>query len=442
MHLMNRRDLIRGFGLGAGATLLSPMLRELVREARGDAPAKRFLMLTGTWSYPTKYLTPPRAASDTDFDFPKSMAALEPLRRNTTLLTSLYAPGLASNGGHGMVASDLLTGTRSIVGCQGGCSDPVSITFDRYLARAMGANDRLSELYLSSADNPEGRRGSASYDGPGKSYPPVYDAAEAYKRAFMAGTPGAADVDPRLLLAQEKGVLDVVVADTVRAQKRLAGPERAKLERYLESLRALEQKLSLTATPVSCATGGPPAIAANALASAQALVDIAVNALACGVTHVAMVALSHEDYGPIGAPGFGTAADHVHEINHHDDPFLENIQAWRIGQTARAATRLQQLGLGDSSLTIYSDPNGGAHHGGYSSPMFMVLIGALGGALRTGRYATYPRITEPKPGVIQPAAGSRAINDVWVAIGKAFGLPLDQFGDPAHNRGPLPGLLA
>lgn len=57
----------------------------------------------------------------------------------------------------------------------------------------------------------------------------------------------------------------------------------------------------------------------------------------------------------------------------------------------------------------------------------MVIIGDAGGALKTGRYVTFPK-------------DQRAMSDPFVTIANAVGLPIQTFGDPTICKGPLPGL--
>ena len=55
-------------------------------------------------------------------------------------------------------------------------------------------------------------------------------------------------------------------------------------------------------------------------------------------------------------------------------------------------------------------------------------LGGAGGALRTGRYLTYPQ-------------GQRCISDFYVSLANLLDVPLTTFGDASVCKGPLPGLV-
>ena len=79
------------------------------------------------------------------------------------------------------------------------------------------------------------------------------------------GGPGRAAGSSRDFVAKDKSILDWLRADAGRLNARLAGPERAKLEQYLESLRSLERQIATRGTAQSVlqeaagATGTTPA---------------------------------------------------------------------------------------------------------------------------------------------------------------------------------------
>src|SRR6185503_3644386 len=102
MHLLKRRSVLRGLGIGAGCSMFIPLLRDWLREAHGQAlPNKRIAFVLGQWSFPEKYFNPV-VRSETDFDLNPVASPLEPLKSEMLLLRNLripQAPG--ANGGHG-----------------------------------------------------------------------------------------------------------------------------------------------------------------------------------------------------------------------------------------------------------------------------------------------------------------------------------------------------
>jgi hypothetical protein len=81
----------------------------------------------------------------------------------------------------------------------------------------------------------------------------------------------------------------------------------------------------------------------------------------------------------------------------------------------------------DNSLVAFINVCGGKHHGGQDT-YSVITLGQAGGALKTGRVLNYP-------------VKERSLADAYVGFAHALGAPIKTFGDPAHNKGPLPGLL-
>lgn len=427
MRLLGRRDFVRGLGLAAGAPLLSPVARTLVREARAEAPPdKRFLFLGGNLSMGLatgnlardEALFRPTIRSPDDFSLSASMRALEPLKAQVTIVSNMYAAATVANAGHGYIPSDFFSGRK------GSWTTPSGPTFDRFLGAQLGANDRVSSLFFMGAPANEAPASSGirCTDGPGQPYPPILDAASAYRAAFASAVPG---VDGGELLARKKSVFDFVAGDVARMRARLSGSEVEKLDRYTESLRAVEKRLALALPRLDCSAAAPPAAAApRTISNVESLVDVAVVALACGVSHVASVWLNHGDWTTLGLPP-GSIHDNVYHANNAER--LDVVIDWRMRQVARAWSRLVALGLDRRTLLVFSDPNGTQHHGGQST-QFLILVGDLGGKIRTGRVLDLP-------------LKSYTVNDAWTSIARAFDVPIDRFGDPAACKGPLPGLV-
>jgi hypothetical protein len=63
-------------------------------------------------------------------------------------------------------------------------------------------------------------------------------------------------------------------------------------------------------------------------------------------------------------------------------------------------------------------------HPKFNTPM--ILAGSCGGFWKTGKLIE---------------CGNRAHNDVYLPIAQAFGMKVQTVGNPAWNKGPMPGLL-
>src|SRR4051812_30238308 len=92
MRLIGRRNFIAGLGLGAGASLLRPMVGGLLPEALGASVLpKRFIVITHGcgWIEPSYTCV---ARSETDFDLGPSYEALVPFKKDLVVLSRFYNP--------------------------------------------------------------------------------------------------------------------------------------------------------------------------------------------------------------------------------------------------------------------------------------------------------------------------------------------------------------
>ncbi len=439
MHLIGRRNFVAALGLAAGAPLLAPLARNLISEAQGAEASKKLLIMLGNYSFRDEHFLPSRQTSDTDFDLNPIMKPLEPYKSDLIVVANPIVPGLAANGGHGVMDSDYLSCKRSP-----DWYHPEGPTIDRFLGSKLGVNDRLPSLSLvTGTENPNGNP-QPSTDGFDKPYPSIIAPLDAYKKAFMDGVPAAQGVDPNVLLRREKSLLDFVTADITRLNARLAAPEREKLDRYTESLREIERGLTLKPS-VTCEAPSAPSDElgkqlppSNQMEQAyfEAHVDIASLALACGVTHVALVSYSGDYPAPLGLRG-SDGESGTHGYNHLNDlSLLGQITSYRMEQFARAVSKLRQLGQQDDALVAYGDQNGNVHHQS-GDAMFFMTIGKLG-YFKTNQFIRFERPSDEK----MTGPKRRGLAEYYVSIANALGVPVDTFGDPAFCEGAMPGLKA
>jgi hypothetical protein len=394
--------------------MFAPLTRDFLREAHGQAlPDNRIAFVLGHWSFPSKYMDAV-VRTETDFDLSPFASPLEPHKPELLLLRGLRIPqGPGANGGHGQEEGEYLglgdkfgwdgEGWHTKVGQQG--------TIDRYIARQIGQNDRMSSI--SFGWGPLLPIDYTSWDGDDRPYPSFTDPLDAYDKLFAGATlpVGSEPIDTQAMLARDKSLLDFVAGEVQTLRGRLAGTEREKLDRFTESLRAVERKLGALANApvVQCALPAEPAAGLSDREANEASVDVAAMALACGLTHVAALSIGPDN----------------HEQNHQDLPSVGTDNTWRLEQASRLFSRLKELGLGSSALVLYSDPCGPIHHGGYDQDYFYFLLGSLGGAIKGGRVVD----------VRQAYMG-----DLYAGVASAVGVPTTTFGDPSLCKGPLAAL--
>lgn len=187
-----------------------------------------------------------------------------------------------------------------------------------------------------------------SHNGPNNPNPSEYDVVALYERLFALPTSADRTVARR-------SVLDAIDWKGNRLRPRLGVSDQARMDQYLESVRALE--LRLEAEPAACDPGTGPASAypdANGqeqIAEKNAAVaDVLALALTCDLTRAFSVQFSTCGSGVIMWPvGAGNS---LHQIS-HDEP---NPQP-----TIHAATTFTMEQLGVFLRTLRDTPEGGGN---------------------------------------------------------------------------------
>lgn len=432
MKLLDRRRLLQRLGAGLGASFLLPTARGLLREALGAAPArKRFIVFVySNGLHATRYRSQPR--SETDFDLREIFKPLEPYKRDLLVMEPLFNP--ASVNLHGNYANALTVMGKSYSAFGG-------VSLDRYIAQKIGAGDPFSSTNLAHWY----RNGAphVSADGPDKPFPAEWNPLRAHQTMFAGGGSGAPGKDAAALLAEDRSVLDALTADIGRLNGRLGGPERAKLDQYLASVRALETQMTgLVKAQGGCGDPSAPTVAAAANdfkignevldEVIRAFVHVTFNAQACGLTRVSSISFSARGEPHHLYRFLGDTIGHHKQCHDRNDPMIAKIDTYVVSQMAEMWRRLKTVPEGsgtmaDNSLLLLVNTGGGVHHGGAGNHC-LVTLGSAGGALRTGRYLSF-------------ANDKRCVSDVFCSLATAMGVPTSKFGDPAACKGPVPGLL-
>ncbi|MDP2311033.1 MAG: DUF1552 domain-containing protein [Pseudomonadota bacterium] len=428
---MRRRSFLHASGL---ALVAAPFLHLLSRPAWGALPdtggaggPKRLLVLFSPNGTIHRHWRP--SGGERDFTFPAGsvLEALTPYRDSLLVLDGLDFHD-ADNHEAGMAAMLTNKGTAGSVG--GGMS------LDQYVASQIGAASRFRSLELGVQTSLWGGITTTrmSYAGPDALVTPDDSPSSVYSRLYgeLAGSPEAA----ARLLTRRQSVLDLLTGELGALSVRLGSAERAKLDAHLESLRAMERALE--------GAGGcePPVLGAidnhnsnaNFPAVARAQLELAVQALACDMTRVASVQMSHTISTTVHS-WVGASSEH-HSLSHVDDGNTSGVaefiatERWFAEEVAYVLGRLTELpspdgegSLLDGTVVLWCKELGdGRAHTCVDVPW---VIAGGGGALRTGRYVDLGGLNHAH---------------VLVSICQALGLDLDTFGDPNAGAGPAEAL--
>lgn len=449
MHLIGRRNFLSSLGLGVGAYLLSPIHKQLISEALGQPQSRRrlFLYLTQGGFAPASedhegYWPTPGADANA-FTLGPAMTPLEPYRDELLFAESFYNPYNKHLHGNGFSTTTCISDLGN-----GEEKQPAGISFDRWVAKSIGANAPILSLNLCphEVDDSDPQH-TLSADGPKAIVPPMLNPVKAFAQIFGNAAPNDpnAGAAAEAKLARDKSVLDALAGDISKMSSRLAGAEKAKLDQYLTSVRDLEKQIGeLAAAQTDCQALTPPPgnIYDQGRRSPRepvykALVDIGVNAMACGLTQVVtfFAAEGGLDFMPLERPDGDVKFCGSHQMWHGKGSPNDHLQYYRF-QFANMADVRKRLGgfgegdgsIADSTLLLNFCVNGGPHHNGQDR-YFAVFVGKLGGRLKSGRYLAFPR-------------AQRSMADVFLTAGHALGVQGTSFGSPELKSALLPGVVA
>jgi hypothetical protein len=426
----SRRRFLRSVGLASAAAML-PFTRGILK-AEGPTVPVRFVGLKycngiqpGLW-YPE--------GSGDDFALaalPTLLAPFEPVKSKILVLENLsLAASLGPGGSHDTGMVTFLTGRENREGSPGG------ISLDVHLGERLGASMPFPNLVLGSGPRASGPFGSISWRAAGEQNRAQFDPIAAYDRVFASLSESGTTEEMARLREEKQSVLDHVATDLHDLSLQLGGDDRRRLEFHLESLRELERSLEAPTTHCGAPDLGDTAFDFASDASLPVVsrlqMDIAVNALACRLTHFLTHNWSH-GAGSITFPwlGIGTGMHDLSHWNQDPDTLRPQHQAalqWHMEEVAYFLGRLDAIveedgqTLLDHSAVLLGTDNGESR-GHEINHIPFLLAGRGGGAFRTGRCIRYP---DPTPH-----------NDLLVAVANATGDPIETFGDEEHCNGPL-----
>jgi len=440
--IMRRRRFLTSLGLGAGATFLAPIARQLISEAEGQPlPRQRLLLfvtaILDTRSFALEGLDASVRRSDparteSDYTWPSILSPLEARRGRMLLLDQLHNDmGDEAETNHG-----LGYGALSCVrphGRPGRLDPPRSITIDQYLADELSTGaPRKSVLCGLSGDGwskDEREEMNIFAAGDREPLPHVTDARLLHERLFSAmETDPGQEVRNRL-------VRDALLADLERLRSRLAGPERERLESYEEAFVDFDARREAAAAQ-QCETPSIPG-PSGAQQEVEAMADLATLALQCGVTNVAAIAVGTSRAHDRHMPQYdGMRRIKVHagfdgsdEIRDFKEP-TEHVFRTHAGLVADALDRLEATPEGDGTaldgtLAVMTTSRGlTINHTHHVSRPFRRFPAIVAGNPRNlnldGRYIRFEE-------------NSHSMADFWRTCCVALGVCPDGFAQGSRN---------
>jgi hypothetical protein len=445
---MNRRKFLTSVGGGATALALSRSLDGLA-VAAAAGPVKRLIVFFVSSGCAANYFWPDTPG--TNFDLKVSLAPLEPYKPKMTIIQGLSI-GPGSN--HGFGGENCLT-----VGAE--------TSFEQTLADSLQAN----LLNLSVAPLAGGQEMSFRKK---VRLPAIYDPFQS--RAEVMRT-----VDPSALGAQGANIaairqfkslalgLSQKELDVLKRQVAGLPYESAKVQSHIEAVQAV--KLGLAQNPqqgsapqMSCSmlstvaldktkglvTTGD-AVQPNLPALLDAQIENVIQAFVCGQRTQANLQVMH-GWGNHVFSWLGFSGAHHQQLSHWvpSEPNGKTAQDFATchnWMSSRLLTLVQGLDVPDplspgktildnTVILCTSEVDGGDAHTVQSIPV--VLIGGLGGTLKTGQYLSYG----PPGGIAGITANGRNMGDLFATLSNLMGAPMTTGYGPREGRGLVEEILA
>jgi len=464
---IRRRHFLKGLSLGAGSVVFAPLLDTLAAQANGSYTAPKrviFVLFDNGFHEDTCVPTGISMEGANTRELPLGPLALPtgidpftPFKDRLAVVLGLRAGSVSPDHGSGF-------GALSGLNCGSGDEkhrNVVGESIDAAVARQLGGIFPLLNLGIDHGQPETKTFRCSSAWGAGRPIATQCRPELAFESLF--GSIGAKQND----FAVRKNLLDFVAGDIRELRTQLTGPERSQLEYHLDAMASLSKRDAQMAALyekgllAKAAPKLPSPYPQNVPDTLSAQFDIAASALMTGLTNV--VTITSGLCSIRGAyTGFSNLGTHAAGHNNKDVQLdmmgldiVNKVQRFTAERTAGLLKKLQGMPEGagtmlDNTLLVYtSDSANRQHTHGENWPF--VLLGNLGGRLRTNRLVTYPmrennyENTGRKLGTAP--ATNPTINALYNTILHAVGAPRPHFNligankeDPIQ-RGPLRELL-
>lgn len=452
---LNRRTVLRGMlATGAVVTIPLPLLHGMLDE-NGTAYAQTggsIAPLYVTWFFGNGVLPgrwkPATTGSGSEWALSPELEPLSDLKSRLTVITGLEGklvqPGFEHPSGSAAATTGAPLNGNAVM----------APSIDQIVADLVseGAPYRSLEVGVTPA-TPGGNQHtlhSVSHSGPNARNNPEFDPRAVFSRLFMGNgqPPATGEVQEAARLARVRAsVLDSVLQDGLSLQQRLGTSDRQRLEEHLESIRAIEQRLSAASpeqTALMCDALDAPSVGPDNLSEAppevnSAMAELTALALACDMTRVVSFMFSlpaaHVYYRHLAAD----MNDDFHDTICHGDPGDESSQPrvdTGVLYTMRCLNeflrKLESLPHGSTSLLdatlvyVTSDTAWGKIHTKEEWPV--LLAGNAAGRLRGDTHHNFP---------------GENLSRALLTIAQIMGSTRTELGlDDGLATSPLPGVQA
>ena len=434
-----RRTFLRGLSASVALPLLDAMLPAFGADAPERVPRLGFVYIGNGMVYDR--WTP--AATGTDFELSPVLAPLANVRDRLNVVTGLahmqadtFGDG---TGDHPRSSAAWLTGVHAYDRTRPGVEVKLATTADQLAARVIGRNSPVPSLELSIDAPMQGAcdAGDCFYVNTvswrNETTPNIAELHPriVFERLFGDGGPAAERLER---VRRRASILDSVVSEVGDLEASLSPTDSAKLDEYLDSVREIERRIesaeSRGAQNVEL-PDRPTGIPETYEEHARIMFDLMALAFQTDSTRIASMIMARELSG-LSYPNIGVHEGH-HSVSHHrNDPDLidkkSRIDTYHVKLFAEFVEKLQATPDGDgslldNSLILYGGGMGDGNLHRHSN-LPCLLLGKLGGKIKTGQHVVYPAETP--------------MNNLTLTVLDHVGVHLESFGDSTGRLEPDP----
>ncbi|MFN0126962.1 MAG: DUF1552 domain-containing protein [Verrucomicrobiales bacterium] len=437
LHPVSRRHFLRGVGtLVALPTMESLLPRPLARAAE---QTERFpTRLAFVYSPNGKNMAHWRPEGvGANYSLSRALRPLEAHREDFSVISGLELETANANGDGG--GDHARANAAFLTGCQprktAGADIRAGVSVDQVAAQKLGHLTRFPSLEISCDEARKAGNCDSGYScayqfnlaWKSESMPltPERDPRSVFDRLFGTGEEAP---DPESLArrhAENRSILDYVLADAKDLQRHLGRRDQEKLDEYLTSLRQVERRIgqaSDAARLLPPGTKRPDGIPASYQEHIRLMYDLLVLAFQTDSTRIGTFLLAHDGSNrTFPEVGVNDAHHGFSHHQHHPDKLemLAKVDEFHSSQFAYFLDRLKSIKEDDGSLLDHSMIVFGA---GISDPdrhnhndLPILLAGRGGGTLRPGRHIALPEETP--------------LTNLYLSLLDRIGVPAEKMGD-------------
>ncbi|MEO0414160.1 MAG: DUF1552 domain-containing protein [Verrucomicrobiota bacterium] len=411
---MDRRHFLRGAGgVLMGLPLLDAMVPCFGQSSSLTKNPKRVVAMCAGLGFHSPYFFP--TTEGKNFEITPYLKPLAAHRDKMTILSGVSHPSQQGNNGH---ASELTWLTSAKRPGLAGFKNTISL--DQLVAQKIGAETRLPFLALSS-------RGvvSLSWTASGVAIPAEERPSRLFRSMFVDGTPEEIDKEVKRYRTG-RSIMDTVLGEAHKLEKRLGHRDQEKLDEYLTSVRELEVRLEQTEEwaklpkPKTAAAEPRDVDDQNDVVARQKLMyDMIHLAFQSDSTRTVTFNLSGMNAVPSNLQGVKTD---WHNLSHHgrdedkisELKLIEEAEFQLFGEFLDKLAATQEDGgpLLDKTTVLFGSNLGNASS--HNSTNLPIIV--AGGGLKHGGY------------VAHDAKENTPFANLFVTLAQNMGVEIDQFG--------------